>query len=55
MCGECDKLQSRLATARELWVGLSDLGTVALLKADIAELEALLVKSEAGHPTPYKE
>ena len=50
MCSRCKNLQRRLDGALELRRGMTDRGAIALLQADIAELEALLNMASESHP-----
>ena len=52
MCAKCDILQGNIEISRSLEQGLTDLGTIALIKADIVILETLLLRAQTAHPLP---
>ena len=52
MCDKCILIEGNMEIARELGRGLTDLGTIALIKADIAAYETLLTRARALHPMP---
>ena len=54
MCSQCNKIHRRLVATHELGSGINDLGTIALLKADISDLEALLLTANEAHPLQEK-